>query len=437
MTSSTPPTIPSITALVNTTRVLATLATLRSFGATHGGIHGRGVSRPSLSPADVAARRWLASEFADAGLRAVRIDGLGTVFGEGGSENAPALLMGSHSDSQPEGGWLDGALGVAYALEASRVLHEASAPGAWAAISFADEEGRWSTLTGSRSFAGLAAPPLSNPELAAARADAGLADAPLLHHSDARAGPWLGFLEAHIEQGPRLERANASLGVVTAIVGMRQLRLLLRGEQNHAGGCPMDERADAGLAAMRLAAGLDAAIRSKLTDEDAAVWTFPLFDGFVSHSTVPGATNLTLQFRAPTEAPLDTIEALARAHCEGDRASLGLQPLSSARPVMCTVEPARAPIAVTPMDSELVSCVAAAARAAAASPAAVLTMPSRAIHDAAPVAKVMPTAMLFVPSIGGISHSFDEHTHDEDIAVGAVAYVGAAAGIVLGQCAAG
>ena len=151
---------------------------------------------------------------------------------------------------------------------------------------------------------------------------------------------------------------------------------------------------------------------------------------------MPGATNLTLQFRAPTEAPLDTIEALARAHCEGDRASLGLQPLSSARPVSCTVEPARAPIAVTPMDSELVSCVAAAARAAAATSAAVLTMPSRAIHDAAPVAKVMPTAMLFVPSIGGISHSFDEHTHDEDIAVGAVAYVGAAAGIVLGQCAA-
>ena len=221
MATSTPPTIPSITTLVNTTRVLATLATLRSFGATHGGIHGRGVSRPSLSPADVAARRWLASEFADAGLRAVRIDGLGTVFGEGGAETAPALLMGSHSDSQPEGGWLDGALGVVYGLEAARVLREAGVPGAWAVISFQDEEGRFGTLVGSRAFARLKAPPA---EVAEVRAAQGLLEVPLLRW-DERVRGWRGYLEAHIEQGPRLERGGARLGVVEAIVGLRHLRI--------------------------------------------------------------------------------------------------------------------------------------------------------------------------------------------------------------------
>jgi N-carbamoyl-L-amino-acid hydrolase len=338
----------AITALVNTSRVLDDLHTLRSFGGTGGGLHGFGVSRRGLTPADVESRRWVANKMEGAGLRSVRLDGIGTVFGEGGDPRAPALLMGSHTDTQPQGGWLDGALGVVYALEAARLLHESGAPGAWAVIDFQDEEGRFSTLTASRAFAGvLPAPPLHLPELAAGRAEAGLSGRPILTHTTAREPtsdrpserspqPWLGFFEAHIEQGPRLERANASLGVVTAIVGMRQLILTFSGRQDHAGGCPMDERADAGLAAMRYAAALDASIHEACAGDacDGAVWTFPDLKGFVSHSTVPGNATLTFQFRAPSEPTLDLLDRLARDHCEADaarRLAEGLPPLSSAQ----------------------------------------------------------------------------------------------------------
>jgi beta-ureidopropionase / N-carbamoyl-L-amino-acid hydrolase len=429
----------TILALVNTTRVLDDLDTLRSFGATSQGRWGRGVSRRGLTPADLEARRWLVGQMDAAGL-ATRLDGIGTVYGEGGDASRPALLMGSHTDTQPEGGWLDGALGVIYALEAARVLREAGAPGAWAVIDFQDEEGRFGTLVGSRAFAGLNAPPLEKME--DARSAAGLSGVPLVRWDERGAG-WLGYLEGHIEQGPRLEAANASVGVVDAIVGMRQMRIFLTGVQGHAGGCPMDERADAGLAAMRLAAGLDAALHAECDGDEAcagAVWTFPQLAGFVSHSTIPGQTELTLQFRAAAEEPLQRIERIARAHCEGDRRALGLPPLSSGRPVECRLESARDPLPAAPMDPDLVACVTAASRLAVASPEArpggVLTMASRAIHDASLMASRMPAAMLFVPSIGGVSHSFDEHTHALDIAVGAKAFVGAAAGILLKQCAA-
>ena len=133
------------------------------------------------------------------------------------------------------------------------------------------------------------------------------------------------------------------------------------------------------------------------------------------------------------------VELPGPAHT-GDRTALGLPPLSSAKPVTCALAHERPPLPAAPMDAELVQCVSAAARLAAAAPEAgaggVLTMTSRAIHDASPLAARMPAAMLFVPSIAGISHSFDEHTHDADIAVGARAFVAAAAGVLLKQCAA-
>jgi len=438
-----------LASLINATRVLEDLHTLRTFGGTGGGAWGYGVSRRALTAPDIASRRWLAQEFSTAGLRSVRLDGIGTVYGEGGDPHQPALLMGSHSDTQPEGGWLDGALGVAFALEAARVLHAGGAPGAWAVVDFQDEEGRFSTLTGSRAFAGVdPPPPLSLPALVDGRAAAGLEATPLLTHRTARdvaASGFLGFFEAHIEQGPQLEAANASVGVVTSIVGMRQLRLTFSGTQGHAGGCPMAERADAGLAAMRYATALDAAIHARCATKDAcdgAVWTFPDLAGFLSHSTIPGEANLTLQFRAPSEGPIEMIHQLAIAHCEADddaRSALGLPRLSSARPVTCRLEEARRAVRAADMDDDLEACVLSGARAAVGGPeegGGVLKMPSRAIHDAAVVSTVMPAAMLFVPSIRGISHSFDEHTDARDIAAGARAYVQAAIGMVLRQCAA-
>ena len=104
-----------------------------------------------------------------------------------------------------------------------------------------------------------------------------------------------------------LENSGAAVGIVSSIVGMRQLRLTFSGRQGHAGGSPMAERADAGLAAMRYAARLDDAIAAAGLEGN-PVWTFPALDGFISHSTVPGEANLTLQFRAPSEETLEAIQ---------------------------------------------------------------------------------------------------------------------------------
>ena len=116
-------------------RFIGDLQTLRGFGAS--GV-GRGIVRPAFSDADIAARQWLASRFAQAGLR-VQMDAMGNLFG---LNDGPSILLGSHSDSQPEGGWLDGALGVIAALEVARTAREAGGP-AVSVVSFQDEEGRF------------------------------------------------------------------------------------------------------------------------------------------------------------------------------------------------------------------------------------------------------------------------------------------------------
>ena len=324
--------ITSILALVNTSRVLHDLNELRSFGATHEGRYGRGVSRQALTEADLDARRWLADLMKEeAGLIGNRLDTLGTLLGVGGHfQSKPALLMGSHSDTQPEGGWLDGALGVIYAIEAARVFHEAGladrgAQLSWAVIDWSDEEGRFAALTASSAFIdnGLPLPEVHAAMRKAMRASAKHGNAVEL----AEGHVWrrsncgfdvAGYFEAHIEQGPKLERANATLGVVTSIVGMKQFELDAIGLQSHAGATHMNDRADAGLKAMRAAVAIDAAIRRELCVapggggiiEDVtaaaafdcskcdAVWTMSGLSGFVSHSTVPGAATVTIQFRA-------------------------------------------------------------------------------------------------------------------------------------------
>lgn len=127
--------------IINSTRLLENLSTLRSFGAC-----GNGVVRPAFSDSDIAARRWLSLRMAEAGLTPV-IDPLGNVFGLPPGDGK-AILLGSHSDTQPEGGWLDGAYGVIAALEVARASIEAAGP-AIAVVSFQDEEGRFGPLVGS------------------------------------------------------------------------------------------------------------------------------------------------------------------------------------------------------------------------------------------------------------------------------------------------
>lgn len=402
---------------INPTRLMDDLAHLRTFGAS-----GTGVMRPSLSPVDMAARHWLRQRMTEAGLDA-HIDGVGNVLGR--SRNpGKALLVGSHSDTQPRGGWLDGALGVIYGLEIVRALAEDPATRDLAvdAVSWVDEESTYLGCLGSRSFCGIVSQEAIN---AATNAQGGrLTDALVAAGLDdiapARLEPnrYIGYLEAHIEQGPHLEAAGNTIGVVTSIVGIRGCRIEFHGQQNHAGTTPMPLRKDAGVALIDFGYKLRQAFQAVAGPQ--TVWTI----GRVTfspgaQSIIPGEADMLLQYRDPEEERLDQLEAAihqlaATANREG--------------PVEVKVVQTRTPIAPTIMDAGLQQHLAQAAERHATG--AWVHMPSAAGHDPMVLSAHLPCGMLFVPSINGISHDFAEDSHEADIIRGCQVLADAAASIL-------
>ncbi|TDY46530.1 N-carbamoyl-L-amino-acid hydrolase [Paraburkholderia rhizosphaerae] len=408
--------------MINPERLLGDLRKLRSFGAT-----GPGVVRLALSPIDIDARRWLAGRMNDAGLDA-QIDGVGNVFGR--SRNpGPALLIGSHTDTQPTGGWLDGALGVIYGIEIARALAENNDTRHLAldVASWIDEEGTFSGFLGSRSFIGGEHDASVDEAIRCARnrdgqllhdalQAAGLAGRPRVHLERARQ---IGYLEPHIEQGGRLEASGNAIGVVTTIVGMREVRVRFTGQRNHAGTTPMSIRRDAGAALVAFIARMDDAFRA-LADAD-TVWTVGRIDlDPGSLSVVPGQADLYLQFRDGNAARLRAMEAaLAQlAHEFHARGLVGV--------ALDTLDEAIEPVTMNPAMQEH---IARAAQAVA--PGQWVRMPSGAAHDAQLLAAHLPACMLFVPSIGGVSHDFIEDTADEHIVLGCQVAADAAASILL------
>ncbi|MEX0344639.1 MAG: M20/M25/M40 family metallo-hydrolase, partial [Rhizobiaceae bacterium] len=219
----------------NPDRFLSDLHELRRFGAS--GV-GKGVQRPAFSKDDIAARKWLAARFEAAGLKP-HFDPAGNLFG---LAEGPSLLLGSHTDSQPEGGWLDGALGVVAALEVARACREAGPAGPpISVVSFQDEEGRFGVTTGSSIWTGHIsleeADSLTDHQgVTFANARKQMAD---LSGAFVDPASFTGYIEMHIEQGPVLDTAGETIGVVSEIVGIRDLRITFRGQQNHAGTTPM------------------------------------------------------------------------------------------------------------------------------------------------------------------------------------------------------
>jgi len=398
-------------------RLLADLRHLRSIGA-----QGRGVVRPAFSAKDMEARHWLKQRYKDAGLEAT-IDGVGNVYGRS-RHPGKALLSGSHSDTQPTGGWLDGALGVVYALEVVRALagDEATKSLPVDAVSFQDEESRFLGCLGSRSLTGALtldmerdAADSGGVTLEAALREAGLAGVPRLRLDPLR---YCGFVEAHIEQGPTLEDNGRRIGVVSGIVGLRGIRFEFRGQQNHAGTTMMKTRRDASTALYELAHRINQEFPKAAAER--TVWTM----GRVrvepnATSIVPGYADLDLQFRDQSEAPLEAFEAVVERLVAEMNARGG---------VKITATPSRAPIAPTQMDPGLRAHLEAAAERHA--PGKWQAMPSGAFHDAGIVSAVLPSAMLFIPSIGGISHDFAEDSRDEDIVLGCQVLADAAAAIL-------
>ena len=397
-------------------RVIADLKRLAEFGRYKTGVH-----RPTYSPEDVASRQWLAEKFAEAGLDPV-IDGIGNVFGHNPRAER-RLLVGSHSETQPHGGWLDGALGVIYALELARAFRADNAlsglgiePVAWA-----DEEGHFGNMLGSRSFTGSL--PDSEIEkahnregvpLRAALEQAGYAERAREKVDPAR---YVGYLEAHIEQGDWLDSRGLKVGVVEAIIGNWNYWVTVTGEQNHAGTTQMARRKDAAAAMMKLAARIYG--RFEEIAGPRTVWTIGrmLIDPNAP-SIVPGRAEMQVQFRDTDTGILARFEeALMQLIAEADSGGpcrIEIAPISKSEPAA--------------MDRAFQDLIEQAAERRA--PGAHLRMPSGAGHDAQILSRRMRSAMMFVPSLKGISHHWSEDTREEDIMLGAQVFADAAAAIL-------
>ncbi|NCX20867.1 MAG: Zn-dependent hydrolase [Rhodobacteraceae bacterium] len=344
---------------VNPKRFLSDLHALRQIGAS--GV-GKGVVRPAFSEMDVAARDWLCVKFSEIGLTPY-IDPVGNTFG---LAEGKSILIGSHTDTQPEGGWLDGSLGVICGLELARAAMESGGP-AISVVSFQDEEGRFGVTTGSALWAGT---------LSLDQAD-GLTDAQGVAFLNAR--NWMpnrareflnpnsfsSFIECHIEQGPWLHEASEKIGIVSDIVGIRDCTITFEGEQNHAGTTPMHRRKDAFQALSKFIKEVNDRFQNVVVPS--TVWTTGHVDLHPNaHSVVPGRCSFSMQWRDMD----DNIQA----------------ELCYAAEDIC--------------------------------PGKWRKMTSGALHDAANVSSLMPTAMLFVPSINGISHDFAEDTDETDLITG-------------------
>lgn len=388
---------------INYHRLLADLGQLATFGQA-----GRGVRRLSFTPEDQDARHWLLQQMTEAGLDA-QIDGVGNVYGRTKGVNE-AVLVGSHTDSVPNGGWLDGAMGVLYGLEIARARLEAGAQTDLGidVISFADEEGTYRALAGSLSFCGQlseadieAATNQHGKSLREALIEAGYAGRPRATLDPRR---HIAYLEGHIEQGPRLESEGKKIGVVTGIVGIRRVQVTCTGQADHAGTTPMHLRKDAGGALIKYCHDLMQRF-AQVRGPD-SVWNF----GRVTFepgagNVVPSAAHVLVEFRDPTEATLDRMQAeiQAAAAMANGQGGVGVQATELIR-----ISPAE-------MDPNLATMIEAAARGRGAP---CLRMPSGAGHDAMVLTRHIPTAMLFIPSIGGRSHDTAEDTDAADICLG-------------------
>jgi len=342
-------------------------------------------------------------------------DEAGNVWAYLDGEAEPALALGSHLDSVPSGGWLDGALGVMGALGVLRAWAESDArpPRTLALVDFADEEGArfGRSLFGSSAVAGtfdvaelegVRNPDGETPREALSENGVELSRIPAAGSRRERIGA---YLELHIEQGPVLEAEGLSAAAVTGCVGVERHRVWFEGQASHAGTTPMDVRRDAGLAAA------DAMLRiERLPEGDGAVATtggLSLKPGVAT--AVAGTAGLLVDLRHPDAGALAGMLERALGAAETAAAERG-----------CAVRSERVwGIEPIEFDPRLVGAARESCRELTGVDRA---MTSGALHDAAEIAKVLPAAMVFTPSIAGISHASNEDTADEDLAVAIEAY---------------
>lgn len=391
---------------VNRDRLKDRFAQMSAIGATaRGGVH-----RLSLSDADRDARNLLADWCEQAGYT-VRVDQIGNMFARrpGRDRDADPVLIGSHLDSQPMAGAFDGPVGVLAALEVLQTLddHEIDTVHPVDLVNWTNEEGaRFSPpLMASGVFAGvhtletmLSAKDAAGNALGEELARIGYAG------PSAVGGPVSSYIEVHIEQGTVLEEANAVVGNVTGVVGIRDIEVTIVGEDAHAGPLPMERRRDAlvGAAQMVLAAR-EIGVRHA---PDARVTVGRLVVPSNSHSVVPGRVELVVDIRHPDLGQIDAIQDEVQTRLVEIATEAGLEvrfrTLWDYRPVA--------------FDAFLRSAIRDASSSLGYRG---LDLPSRAGHDAWNMARIAPSAMIFIPCRDGVSHNELEFAEAEHIAAGA------------------
>ncbi len=377
-----------------------------------GGTPKGGVNRQALSAEDAAVRNLLAS-WARARGFSVFTDGIGNLFVRRDGTDATALpvLSGSHMDSQPTGGRFDGMYGVLAAFEALEALEDSGArtKRPVMAVAWTNEEGsRFQPgAMGSAVFAGayrldemLKQKDWKGVVLKDALAET-LKAAPAPMHDGAPGFEVAGYVEAHIEQGPRLENEKKTIGVVTAIQGSRRYIVTIEGEEAHAGTTPRAARKDAYAAATRLAAAL---YEATMDADDTLRFTIGRVEVSPgSPNTVPGKVTFTIDMRHPDDAVLKEREEILELLLE-----------DKTRPCAATLERVTN-VAPTYFDKSVIELVRSAADTLKLSN---MDMPSGAGHDAMHIARLCPSGMIFVPCERGISHNESENAAPSDLAAG-------------------
>lgn len=393
---------------INSDRMLDSFNQLTAIGATADS----GVDRPTFSEAHLAARKWFREYIQKSGLE-FRTDGAGnhSAFLPCDDPNAPTLILGSHLDSVPNGGRFDGALGVMAALEVLKTVREnrIKLKVQFEAMDFTDEEGTLVGLLGSAALAGhlskenLEKPRGGREKLQEGMARAGLTDASML--SVARKKESLaGYLELHIEQGKRLERAGINIGIVTAIVGIWSYRLSFIGKADHAGTTTMEDRRDASLGASAFTLTAREVVMRDFPNCVVNVGKMEFAPG--AFNIIPAQVDVSLEFRSPDEAEFNRLDQalLKLASEQAARFDLELKTefLGKHSPSLMN-ENVRAAFADSCDDLGLMH----------------MPLPSGAGHDGQSLADLCPVGMIFVPSVDGASHSPREFTQWEDCVNGA------------------
>jgi N-carbamoyl-L-amino-acid hydrolase len=389
---------------IDAERLWSSLMDLAKIGATPKG----GVRRVTLTPADREGRERFGLWCREAGLE-VRVDAIGNMFARraGREAAAPPVVMGSHLDTQPNGGRFDGAYGVMAGLEVMRALNDAGmrtrVP--LEVACWTNEEGSRfvPTMMGSGVFAGVYELDRILQNRDAEGVSVGEALQSIGYRGEARPHELAAYFEAHIEQGPVLEDTGTTIGVVQGALGQRWFDVAITGQDAHAGPTPMHLRKDALLAAAQLTLEVNRIASAFPDSARGTVGHMQVKPN--SRNVIPGEVRMTVDLRNARDATLlsmkHELERTAQAISSQGRVSIELKEVVYFPP--------------SEFAPELVERVRAAASSLGFSHRDIV---SGAAHDAVYLARVAPTAMVFVPCEGGISHNEIENARPEDLAAG-------------------